>query len=275
MANSGAPVSPFVASMVAGAAAGAAVDVSLFPLDTLKTRLQAAEGFWKAGGFRGIYNGVGAAFIGGIPGAALFFTAYDTTRLKLQDAYGESPAVDMVASSVGETVACLARVPTENVKQKQQAGVYPTLKTALRGVYSTRGIGGFYVGYGTTLAREIPFSLIQFPLWEAMKREWALRQGADISAWQSAICGSSSGALAAAVTTPLDVCKTRLMLDMSGKYSTFTGTLKTIYAEEGMGALFAGVQPRVFWISLGGLVFFGAYEKAKSRILARPATELD
>ena len=26
---------------------GAAVDVSLFPLDTLKTRLQAAEGFWK------------------------------------------------------------------------------------------------------------------------------------------------------------------------------------------------------------------------------------
>lgn len=206
--------------------------------------------------------------------------------------------MDMVASSVGETVACLARVPTENVKQKQQAGVYPTLKTALRGVYSTRGIGGFYVGlvspilpssllscahattthtcrYGTTLAREIPFSLIQFPLWEAMKREWALRQGADVSAWQSAICGSSSGALAAAVTTPLDVCKTRLMLDMSGKYSTFTGTLKTIYAEEGMGALFAGVQPRVFWISLGGLVFFGAYEKAKSRILARPATELD
>lgn len=74
----------------------------------------------QAGGFKGIYNGVGAAFLGGVPGAALFFTAYDTTRAELQGRYGESASVDMVASSVGESVACLARVPTENVKQKQQ-----------------------------------------------------------------------------------------------------------------------------------------------------------
>jgi len=38
----------------------------------------------QAGGFKGIYNGVGAAFLGGVPGAALFFTAYDTTRGELQ-----------------------------------------------------------------------------------------------------------------------------------------------------------------------------------------------
>ena len=47
----------FVCSLLAGASAGTAVDVTLFPLDTLKTRLQAANGFWKAGGFNGIYNG--------------------------------------------------------------------------------------------------------------------------------------------------------------------------------------------------------------------------
>lgn len=52
----------------------------------------------------------------------------------------------MIASSVGETIACLARVPTENVKQKQQAGVYPTLKTAVKGIHGARGIGGFYMG---------------------------------------------------------------------------------------------------------------------------------
>ena len=35
-------------------------------------------------------------------------------------------------------------------------------------------------------------------------------------------------------------------------------------AEEGMGSLFKGVGPRVTWISIGGAVFFGALEKAKT-----------
>ena len=50
--------------------AGTSVDVALFPLDTIKTRLQSSEGFFKAGGFRGIYNGLSAAAIGSAPGGA-------------------------------------------------------------------------------------------------------------------------------------------------------------------------------------------------------------
>jgi len=41
----------------AGGVAGLSVDVALFPLDTLKTRLQSPNGFIGAGGFRGIYKG--------------------------------------------------------------------------------------------------------------------------------------------------------------------------------------------------------------------------
>lgn len=52
----------------AGGCAGTAVDVTLFPLDTIKTRLQSSQGFFKAGGFRGIYSGLGAAAIGSAPG---------------------------------------------------------------------------------------------------------------------------------------------------------------------------------------------------------------
>ncbi len=65
---------PFFVSLAAGAAAGIAVDVSLFPIDTIKTRMQTKEGFFKAGGFRGIYNGLGVAALGSAPGAAAFFT---------------------------------------------------------------------------------------------------------------------------------------------------------------------------------------------------------
>lgn len=47
--------------------AGMAVDMSLFPLDTLKTRLQAPQGFRQAGAFRGIYKGIGPQIIGSAP----------------------------------------------------------------------------------------------------------------------------------------------------------------------------------------------------------------
>ncbi|XP_035559394.1 S-adenosylmethionine mitochondrial carrier protein isoform X10 [Canis lupus familiaris] len=57
----------FCACNVAGGVAGVAVDLILFPLDTIKTRLQSPQGFNKAGGFRGIYAGVPSAAIGSFP----------------------------------------------------------------------------------------------------------------------------------------------------------------------------------------------------------------
>lgn len=51
----------------AGGLAGTAVDVSIFPFDTVKTRLQSAEGFWRAGGFKGVYSGLASAALGSAP----------------------------------------------------------------------------------------------------------------------------------------------------------------------------------------------------------------
>ena len=51
----------------AGGVAGTTVDVVLFPLDTLKTRLQSSRGFWKAGGFSRIYSGILPAAVGSAP----------------------------------------------------------------------------------------------------------------------------------------------------------------------------------------------------------------
>lgn len=254
----------FKTSLLSGAMAGVCVDISMYPIDTIKTRLQSAEGFVKAGGFNGVYRGIGAAAIGSGPGSAFFFTAYEQSKHRLQPILGQDSAyTHMGAAAIGEVMACLVRVPTENVKQKMQVGLYKTVKEGVSGIMKTQGFKGFYTGYVTTVAREIPFSFIQFPIWERMKREWALQQGAPVAAWQGALCGSISGAFAAAITTPLDVCKTRLMVDTAGKYSGMMGTMSMIYKEEGWRALFLGIQPRVMWIGIGGFVFFGAYEKTK------------
>ena len=88
-----------------------------------------------------------------------------------------------------------------------------------------------------------------------------------LSCLQGAFCGSFAGAVAATATCPLDVVKTRMMLGAktaSGElYEGTINSLKTIYREEGGMALFSGLGPRVGWITIGGFVFFGAYEKAQ------------
>ncbi len=148
------------------------MDVALFPLDTIKTRLQSAEGFFKAGGFRGIYSGLSAAAAGSAPGGALFFSTYETSKKLISVAFPEhnqSPFAHMTAAATGEMSACLVRVPTEIVKQRMQTGIYSNFQEALTGVRAAEGLRGFYRGYWSMIAREIPFSFIQFPLWEGLK----------------------------------------------------------------------------------------------------------
>ena len=260
-------MSEFVSSLLAGAAAGMSVDIALYPIDTLKTRAQSVEGFWKAGGFTGVYRGLSAAVVGSAPGAALFFSVYDSVKRGGSGVFGDGASLHMAAAAMGEAAACLARVPTENVKQKMQAGLFGSMRETVSAIHSTQGARGFYAGYGTTLMREIPFSFIQFPLWEAMKAMRARSAERPVTAIEGALFGSIAGGFSAAVTTPLDVAKTRQMLDVAGEtYVGMVPTLRKIYAEEGASALFAGVYPRVTWITIGGFVFFGAYETVKRKL---------
>jgi len=254
--------SPFVTSLVAGGAAGLVVDVSVYPLDTLKTRLQGKEGFHLLGGFNSLYKGIGPIVVGSVPTAALFFSTCDSVKAlaKIMSFNGSESLVHMGAASLGEVVASLVRVPVEVVKQRRQVSDVSSRKICQR-IWWGEGGRGFYRGYLTTLSREIPFSLIQMPMWELLKKQWASVAGRNLRAEESALCGAGGGVVASVITTPLDVVKTRIMLgeDRMGAKQV----LRTIYLEEGMGGLFAGVFPRTVWIALGGAIFFGVYEEVK------------
>ncbi|XP_077040580.1 mitochondrial S-adenosylmethionine carrier protein isoform X2 [Agelaius phoeniceus] len=206
------------AALAAGGVAGVCVDLILFPLDTVKTRLQSPQGFRKAGGFRGIYAGVPSTAIGSFPNAAAFFITYENVKSLLPHGSSSylSPATHMVAASLGEVVACLIRVPSEVVKQRAQVSPSSSTLRILSHTLYHEGIQGLYRGYKSTVLREIPFSLVQFPLWESLKDLWSWKQGHVVDSWQSAVCGAFAGGFAAAVTTPLDVAKTRIMLAKAG-----------------------------------------------------------
>ncbi|XP_052577725.1 S-adenosylmethionine mitochondrial carrier protein isoform X4 [Peromyscus californicus insignis] len=212
----------FMASLVAGGVAGASVDLILFPLDTIKTRLQSPQGFSKAGGFRGIYAGVPSTAIGSFPNAAMFFLTYEYVKclLHTDSAPHVRPMKHMLAASAGEV-----------------------------------GIQGLYRGYRSTVLREAL---------------WSWRRGHVVDSWQSAVCGAFAGGFAAAVTTPLDVAKTRIMLAKAGS-STADGNVLSamhgVWRSQGLAGLFAGVFPRMAAISMGGFIFLGAYDQTRSLLL--------
>uniref|UniRef100_A0A1I8ESW2 Mitochondrial carrier protein n=1 Tax=Wuchereria bancrofti TaxID=6293 RepID=A0A1I8ESW2_WUCBA len=223
-----------------GATAGLVVDLTLYPLDTIKTRLQSSEGFAAAGGLRNIYRGMGSVVIGSAP----------------------TVAVNASAASFSEVIACIVRVPTELVKQRAQAKHVHHLGTICRMIYDRSGFIGFYQGFFSTVFREIPFSLIEFPLWELLKQEVARIRRRQCTPLESAACGSVSGSIAAAMTTPFDVVKTRIMLSENSSHSGIPTTLAKIWTTSGYRGLYAGVLPRSIWMGIGGFVFFGAYEAA-------------
>lgn len=204
--------------------------------------------------------------------------------------------------------ACLVRVPTEVVKQRAQTAAAASSLSVAQRVWAQEGLRGFYRGFGSTVAREvrpprrppphpvlipppsrprtkIPFTCLQFPLYERLKVLLARRtvpsqRVADLPAHHAALCGSLAGGVAAGLTTPLDVCKTRIMLRQAdpshahphahgGAGPGILATLRGIVRSEGPRALFRGVVPRVMWISGGGAVFLGVYEAVK-RALAGP-----
>ncbi|KAM0666931.1 hypothetical protein ACQRIU_004786 [Beauveria bassiana] len=278
---------PFRTALIAGAVAGTTVDLSLFPLDTLKTRLQSSAGFFASGGFAGIYRGIGSAVVGSAPGAAFFFCTYESAKHYLGPrigagsgaSIGSDALVQMMAASLGEVAACAVRVPTEVVKQRAQAGQHGgSSARALRAILrsSPGGISSvwreLYRGWGITVFREVPFTVIQFPLWEGMKA-WRRRQRQEtsgsgsgsgratvsqVTAAESALFGSVAGAVAAAATTPLDVLKTRVML--SPERVSVAAVFGRMVRKEGVRPFFAGVAPRVTWISIGGAIFLGSYQ---------------
>ncbi|XP_061933869.1 S-adenosylmethionine mitochondrial carrier protein homolog isoform X1 [Apis cerana] len=245
----------------AGGLAGTVVDIILFPLDTLKTRLQSKQGFIKSGGFFNLYKGIFPVIIGSAPSASLFFVTYESIKnlaqYKIPKEYDSF--LHMSSASLAEMVACLIRVPVEVIKQKKQVSMLDRKDINLKMLYC---------GYWSTVLRDMPFSLIQFPIWEYLKKNWSLHVDREILPIESAICGAIAGGISATATTPFDVIKTRIMLSHRNEKTSklkILYILKDIYKDKGLQGLFAGVSPRVIWITLGGFIFFGIYEEIKIR----------
>ncbi|CAL5348641.1 unnamed protein product [Camellia sinensis] len=255
---------------IAGGAAGVVVETALYPIDTIKTRLQAVRGGGKII-LKGLYSGLAGNLAGVLPASAIFVGVYEPTKQKLLKSFPEnlSALAHLTAGAVGGAASSIVRVPTEVVKQRMQTGQFASAPDAVRLIVAKEGFKGLYAGYGSFLLRDLPFDAIQFCLYEQLRMGYKLAARRDPNDPETAIIGAFAGAITGAITTPLDVIKTRLMVQGSGnQYKGIFDCVRTIVREEGPPALLKGIGPRVLWIGIGGSIFFGVLERTK-QILAQ------
>ncbi|XAR48638.1 hypothetical protein NMG60_11031520 [Bertholletia excelsa] len=256
---------------IAGGAAGVVVETALYPIDTIKTRLQAGSLWQGKIVLKGLYSGLTGNLAGVLPASAIFVGVYEPTKQKLLKCFPEnlSAFAHLTAGAVGGAASSIVRVPTEVVKQRMQTGQFASAVEAVRLIVAKEGVKGLYAGYGSFLLRDLPFDAIQFCIYEQLRMGYKLAARRELKDPENAIIGAFSGAITGAITTPLDVIKTRLMVQGSAnQYKGISDCVRTIVREEGTFALFKGMGPRVLWIGIGGSIFFGVLERTK-QILAQ------
>lgn len=269
-------------NLLCGAFARTAQIVTMYPVDTIKTRVQfsrathGAIARLRAAIQQGaLYRGTAPSLLGQIPYGMITFGALEASRSKLRERFPNAPAwsTTAAAAAIGDALGSLWLTPSEVIKQKTQAGVHSGAAAAVSAVARSRGAAGFYQGYGAAVARDVPFRVIQFAVFEALANRFKRR-----SALGNLALGMAAGTAAAATTTPFDVVRTRMMAQTPGAPAAFRNAFECVVqtvGKEGPQALFRGIAPRCLLIGPSSAVFFVAYEAAKTYFKKRQALRTD
>ncbi|KAL9684833.1 hypothetical protein QQ045_022274 [Rhodiola kirilowii] len=177
-----------------------------------------------------------------------------------------APYSPFLAGSVARSLACiscypieLARTCVQAFKDKQTGkkppGVWKTLIEVMAPLKRTTNLQGFrnyrilWTGLGAQLARDVPFSGICWSTLEPIRRGvFGLMTdkssatsvfGANFSA------GFVAGSLAAAVTCPLDVVKTRRQIEIEVNLKLSDGGIKGMFTGVGLGPRVTRTGPSV------------------------------
>ena len=136
--------------------------------------------------------------------------------------------------------------------------------TCARTVYHTEGLSAFYVSYPTTLTMTVPFTAVQFTVYEQLKT--FLNPHGQYSPATHIVAGGLAGAVAGAVTTPLDVAKTILQTrgtshDPEIRHCKgLADAFRIIWQRDGLKGFSRGLAPRVLTFMPSNALCWLSYE---------------
>ncbi|OWR52078.1 mitoferrin-1 like protein [Danaus plexippus plexippus] len=154
------------------------------------------------------------------------------------------------------------------VKQRLQMlnSPYRGVWECARGVYRAEGFRAFYRSYGTQVAMNVPFQAVHLVTYEWVQGILNPRRSYEPRAHLAA--GALAGALAAAATTPLDVCKTVLNTqEGSARADGLAAAAALVLRAGGLRAFFRGVRARVLYQMPAAAICWLTYETLKHALL--------
>ncbi|CAH1641672.1 unnamed protein product [Spodoptera littoralis] len=272
------PTQNSVTHMTAGAIAGVMEHCIMYPLDSVKTRMQSlrnannssiSETFRhmvkKEGLLRPI-RGMSAVVMGAGPAHACFFATYEYCKHSLAQLtrHRHDHITHGLSGCIASLVHDAVSNPAEVVKQRMQMlqSPYRGVWECARHVYRSEGARAFYRSYGTQVAMNVPFQALHFATYEACQARLNPARAYDPLA--HALAGAAGGALAAAATTPLDVCKTVLNTqERAARADGLLDAAATVLRASGPRGFFKGVQARVLYQMPAAAICWLTYETFK------------
>ena len=176
--------------LLAGACAGAASCVAIYPLEVAKTRLAVASPGLYDGvlhcmreavrheGPLALYKGLGASLVGIVPFSAVDLALYNTFKAELRRRQRSEPStLTMLAcGAASSSLAQLATYPLALAKTRLQASGMPGFHPGYDGlvgclVHTVRaeGVRGLYRGIVPNLLKAVPSISISYVVFENVK----------------------------------------------------------------------------------------------------------
>ncbi|KAG0463651.1 hypothetical protein HPP92_019720 [Vanilla planifolia] len=263
-------------SALAGGLASALSTSIMYPIDTMKTRVQASAlsspkltSKLSQIGIRGLYRGSIPAVLGQFSSHGLRTGIFEASKLILINVAPTLPDIQVqsTASFCSTFLGTAVRIPCEVLKQRLQAGLFDNVGEAIVGTLQQDGLRGFFRGTGATLCREVPFYVAGMSLYAEAKKAAQTLLKRELEPWETVAVGALSGGLAAVVTNPFDVMKTRMMTAPQGQPVSMQMVALSVLQQEGPLGFFKGALPRFFWIAPLGAMNFAGYEIAKKAMV--------
>lgn len=292
---------PISAHLLAGAFAGIMEHTVMFPIDSIKTRMQIfnkanlTEGILgsinkitSSEGAYALWRGVSSVVLGAGPAHAVYFSVFEASKTllcnKLLDTNNSNKIVTdanhpLIASCAGiaATIASDALMtPFDVLKQRMQAG--KSIETNSKRLFVTakeiikhEGPSAFFISYPTTLFTNIPFAALNFGFYEYSSQ--LLNPNHTYNPYLHCVAGGIAGGIAAALTNPFDCVKTTLQTKGIAESETlknvtgFASATKALYKEGGLSAFGRGLRPRIVFNVPATAISWTAYEMAKEILL--------
>ncbi|KAI3628088.1 MTM1 [Malassezia furfur] len=188
----------------------------------------------------------------------------------------------LVSGALSRSVSATLVTPLELLRTRLQAShgrsSFASVLEPLYREVQANGISVLWRGLSATLWRDVPFSAIYFTGYEGGKYLFTgagFGESHTSTFWQefgiSFGVGATSGSVAAFLTHPFDLVKTRLQAETQSRNhryppgaarpsSAMLGTLRCIVASEGIAGAFRGLTPRLAKVAPSCGIMIGSFE---------------